>query len=127
MRDGIKIADYCFDESEIAIKPVTIKLSSKKHFMCMPESWAIRVFEVARQKQSPGPVIVGLILWQKHRMQRGRQPLKFTNPMLERFGLGRKFFKKWLQVLEEHDLISTQKFRYRSPLITLIEVGEDKE
>jgi hypothetical protein len=119
----INIADYCFDEAEVSVKQPKQSSYQAKHdgrFMCVPELWAIKVFRVARKSQSPGPVIVGLILWQKYRMQHGRQPFTLTNPMLHRFGLGRHFFSKWLAVLEKAGLVSAQRFKHRSPLITIL-------
>jgi hypothetical protein len=47
--------------------------------------------------------------------------------MLARFGLGRHFFAKWLSVLEEYGLVTLEKFKHRSPLITLGQLGDSKE
>jgi hypothetical protein len=128
MNEDIDIGDYCFDESEVTTRRPKPKhrIKHKGRFLCIPESWAIRAFEIARKKQTPGPVIVGLILWQEFWFQYGEQPLKFTNPMLKKFGLGRPFFSKWLFVLEKAGLLITKKFNNRSPLITLLSLADEK-
>jgi hypothetical protein len=122
----INIADYVFDEEGFLRQPAGPKKHSKQ-FLCMPQAWAIRVFDLSREKQSPGPVIVGMILWQKYRMQRGRQPIILTSRMLERFHLGRHFFVKWLHLLEQAGFVSLKKFKHRSPLITILNDREASE
>ncbi len=118
--NDINLADYCIPDESPIRQPKQLQIRNDGRFMCMPESWAIKAFHIARKRQSPGPVIVGLILWQKYRMERGKQPLKLTNRMLQRFGLGRHFFSKWLRVLDTAKLTSTQRFTHRSPLITIL-------
>jgi len=126
MEEKSNVRDYCFDDGLSEEKLITHRQRMKhdKRFMCMSESWAIRVFEIARRKQSPGPVIVGLILWQKFWMERAKQPLKVTNPMLDRFGIKRPFFAKWLGPLEKAGLIQVERFKHRSPLITIMVSGD---
>ena len=121
MNDQFNITDYTFSEQR-SHKEVKHKVRMKHDglFMCVPEYWAVKAFSLARQQQSPGPVIIGLILWQKFRMEHGKQPLKITNPMLNRFDLKRPFFSKWLAPMETAGLITVQRFKNRSPLITVL-------
>jgi DNA-binding transcriptional ArsR family regulator len=119
----IDIAAYCFDETEIPSKRSKTTRYRVKHdqrFICVPESWATRAFEVAKQRQTAGPLIIGLVLWQRYHMEHAKQPFKLTNNMLSRFGIERRSVTRWLGMLEKAGLISLQRFDHRSPLITII-------
>ena len=123
MTDHINIADYIFDETEIPIKQwrkTKYQVRHKSRFMCVPEPWAIKVFQMAIKRQTPGPLIAGLLLWQRYHLEEGKQPFRLTNPMLSRFCIERRSMTRWLGMLEKAELISLQRFRHRSPLITII-------
>ena len=125
----IDIAAYCFDESEIATnrsKKSRYRVKHDQRFMCVPESWAIRAFELAKQRQTAGPLITGLVLWQRYHMEHGKQPFKLTNNMLSRFSIERRSVTRWLGMLEKAGLISLRRFDHRSPLITIILEGNDE-
>jgi len=124
--DQFNVAEYVFADRPVVKVPERHghRIKHKGRFMCMQEPWAIQAFTLARELQTPGPVIVGLIIWQKFWMERGRQPLKVTNSMLHRFGIKRPFFAKWLGPMEKARLIRVQRFKHRSPLITIVVTGD---
>jgi hypothetical protein len=74
----------------------------------------------ASNRKSYGVFPVGLLLWQQYRLTRGKQPLKLTRRMRERFGLKRYLMISGLNALEKAGLITVQRFKHRSPLITLV-------
>jgi hypothetical protein len=123
----VDIAAYCYPETEIPAKRskrTGYRVKHDQRFICVPESWAIRAFEVAKQRQTAGPLITGLVLWQKYHMERGKQPVKLTNNMLSRFGIQRRSVTRWLHMLESAGLISVWRFKHRSPLITITLEGK---
>jgi len=125
----IDIAAYCFDETEIPTnrsKKSGYRVKHDQRFMCVPETWAIRAFEIAKQRQTAGPLITGLVLLATLSQEHAKQPFKLTNPMLRRFTIERRSVTRWLCMLESAGLISVQRFKHRSPLITIILEGNNE-
>ena len=122
----INIGDYCFDETEIPTKraeKTEYQVRHDQRFICVPESWVIKVFELVIQRQTGGPLIAGLILWQRYHMAHGRQPVKLSGYMLGRFRVKRRSVNRWLYMLERAGLIAVCRLKYRSPEITIITNG----
>jgi hypothetical protein len=92
-------------------------------FISVPEWWVIVAPQVS--DKSPWPIVVGLILWQQYRLNRGKQPLKLTGPMRRKFGIKRDRVRRALTALEKAGLITMQRFKHRSPLITLMTGQKD--
>jgi hypothetical protein len=88
-------------------------------FVSVPEWW-IPLAICAGNQKSYGVFPVGLLLWQQYRLNHGKQPLKLTRRMRERFGLKRRLMDSGLNALERAGLITVQRFRHRSPLITIV-------
>jgi hypothetical protein len=84
-------------------------------FMSGPETWLIAAYSI-----SPTAQWVGLILWQQWRLNRGKQPLKLTGRMLCKFGVSKFKARRVLNALEKAGLITMQRFKHRSPLITIV-------
>jgi hypothetical protein len=84
-------------------------------FMSGPETWLITAYSI-----SPTAQWVGLILWQQWRLNKGRQPLKLTGRTLRKFGVSKFRARRALSSLETAGLITVQRFRYRSPLVTIV-------
>lgn len=84
-------------------------------FMSGPETWLITAHSI-----SPSAGWVGLILWQQWRLNRGKQPLKLTGRTLRKFGVSKISARRALKALEKAGLITMQRFKHRSPLITIV-------
>ena len=95
-------------------KPGYIPLWSHR-FMSGPETWLIVAHSI-----SPSADWVGLILWQQWRLNRGKQPLKLTGHALRKFGVSKISARRALNALEKAGLITIQRFKHRSPLITIV-------
>jgi len=85
----------------------------------IPEWWAART-----RKHSAG-LLIGLLLWRRYYFNGSKNPVKLTGVELRGLGINRQVARRNLAVLEKAGLISLQKFRYRSPLITIIVKEED--
>ena len=83
-------------------------------YMSGPETWLITAYSI-----SPIAQWVSLILWQQWRLNRGKQPLKLTGRALRKFGVSRFSAYRALNALEKAGLITLQRFKHRSPLITI--------
>jgi hypothetical protein len=92
----------------------------QRRFISYPEEW---LFSPAAKGRTA--LIVGLILWQQYRLNRCKQPLKLTGTMRRKFGVNRVQVRRALIVLEKAGLIAVQRFRHRSPLITLMTKEKD--
>jgi hypothetical protein len=88
----------------------------QRRFISYPESWLVSLPAKGRSA-----LIVGLMLWQQYRLNHGRQPLKLTGTMRRKFGLNRIQVRRALLALEKAGVITVERFRHRSPLITLVE------
>jgi hypothetical protein len=84
-------------------------------FMSGPETWLIAAHSI-----SPSASWVGLILWQQWRLNRRKQPLKLTGHARRKFGISRICTRRALIALERAGLITVERFRHRSPLITIV-------
>jgi hypothetical protein len=83
-------------------------------FMSGPETWLTVAYGI-----SPTAQWIGLILWQQWRLNRGKQPLKLTGRMLRKFRVTNISARRAVKALEKAGLITVQRFKHRSPLITL--------
>src|SRR5262249_26475756 len=99
---------------------------STRRFVWIDEQWSIRAIQAGINK-SYGAVGVGLLLWQQYRLNHERQPLKLTTRMREKFGIKRRLMDSGLVALEEAGLITVQRFKHRSPRITLVTNKKDLE
>jgi hypothetical protein len=90
----------------------------QRRFMSFPEDW-LTPFPIKGKIRSAA-LLVSLILWQQYRLNRGKQPLKLTGTMRRKFVLNRAQVRRALIALEKCGLITMQKFKHRSPLITLV-------
>jgi hypothetical protein len=84
-------------------------------FMSGPEIWLIAAHSISLSTSW-----IGLILWQQWRLNRGKQPLKLTGHALRKFGVSKISARRALNALEKAGLITTQRFKHRSPLITIV-------
>ena len=113
------------------IRPVTLVLPSGgaiekqlrvrrihgEFFPAMPVGWVSKL--VVAERRTPTPLFVGLILWQQLRMKKS-QPLHIYRTVWNRFGLKRRTVYRALAILEDTGLITLQRFKHRSPAITII-------
>jgi hypothetical protein len=127
--DGVDVSKF-LRHVELTRPTARIARQRVRHtsrFVCVDEWWLTMVFKVAIKHQSPGPVAVGLVLWQQYWLNGKQQPLKLTMLTLNKFGLKRHFARKWLAVLEQAGLIKMQRFSHRSPLISIVAEEQDYE
>jgi hypothetical protein len=81
----------------------------------VPQWWMMK----AVSQRSYRALYVGLLLWQQYWFQHQAQPVKLTKATLYKAGCKRDFVRRGLVALEKSGLISMQKFKHRSPLITI--------
>jgi hypothetical protein len=84
----------------------------------VPEKWVIAANKIAVKRHSPAVLFVGLVLWQRL-MMRKRQPLRVTRTVWSEFGLSRPVVRRSLKALEDGGLITVERFKHRSPAITI--------
>jgi len=89
-----------------------------KFFPPVPQWWMVKAKKNSRRRIEV--VFVGLVLWQRHSLQRGIQPVKLAWRVLKEAGCGKRLVRNALQDLEKAGLIKIQTFKYRSPLITIV-------
>jgi hypothetical protein len=87
-------------------------------FVSAPKKWLVVAAKLS--KKSPWTVMIGLALWQQHRLNRGEQPLSLTGHKLDSWGIKRFYTRRALVALEKGKLIKVERFKHRSPLITII-------
>jgi hypothetical protein len=87
-------------------------------FISFPEDWLTS--HLIKWQIRPTALVVAMILWQQYRLNRGRQPLKLTGHMRRKFSLRKSQVRRGLLALEKAGLITMQKFKHRSPLITIV-------
>jgi len=100
-------------------KVVKIKFARQKFFPPMPEWWVIAVHRVVVRHRSLSAWLVGMVLWQQLNMRK-RQPLRVTRKVWANFGLSRVVIRRALRVLESGGLIAVQRFKHRTPIITIV-------
>jgi hypothetical protein len=94
------------------------------HKFVSPSQWWM-VAAGQATKKSPWTVMVGLALWQQYRFNHLKQPLKLTHHTLHSWGIKKLYARRALIVLEKAGLITVQRFKHRSPLITLVTGQKD--
>ena len=93
--------------------------------MSISEWWVSAVSHAVKGETGRTALLAALILWQQHRMNRDNQPLKLTGRMRRKFNLNRYQVRRALTALEKAGLITMQRFKHRSPLITLMTGQKD--
>jgi DNA-binding transcriptional ArsR family regulator len=120
----VTLEEILASEKRVRTKIFAPKKKSKVYplwqcrFMSFPEEWL--TFPLFKGGNHGTALVVGLILWQQYRLNRCRQPLKLTGHMRRKFSLNRSQVRRALITLEKAGLVTVQRFRYRSPLITLV-------
>ena len=117
------------DEKELIAKiharnrKTKVSTLSEYRWMPYPVDWLLH-FPIKGRIRTTA-MYVGLILWQQYKLNKGRQPLKLTTATRQKFGVTRVQVRRALNALEKGGLITVQRFRHRSPLITIIVKEED--
>jgi hypothetical protein len=106
-------------------KPVRVYPLWPHKFVSASQSWLVIAAQAS--KKSPWTVMTGLALWQQYRFNQRRQPLKLTGPMLRSWGIKKIYARRALKALEKAGLVSVQRFKHRSSLITLATGKPDKQ
>jgi hypothetical protein len=87
----------------------------------IPEAWAVKASTAGLQYGSYSALIVGLILWRERRYNGDdNRFVKLTGAKLRIIGISKYSARKGLAALEKARLIAVQRFKHRSPLITIL-------
>jgi hypothetical protein len=118
-----EVSKYLLGESDLP-KPASLRVVGRKRKIegefvgPLPKWWFIRAIHIgARGSRFVLPV--GVILWRQYHFRR-QNPVRLTGAVLREFGLNRQIGRRSLEALEKAGLITTEKFNYRSPLITIV-------
>jgi len=84
----------------------------------MPAQWFFAACDISDAKRSTKAVRVGAILWQQLKMKK-TQPLRISQTVWQKFRLERRAVLRALKALEDGGLITVQRFKHRSPEITI--------
>jgi hypothetical protein len=95
-----------------------VSVLSEYRWMPYPVDWLL-YFPIKGRIRTTA-MLVGLMLWQQYKFNKGRQPLKLTGTTRRKFGLRKAQVRRALNALEKASLVTVQRFKHRSPLITLV-------
>ena len=85
----------------------------------IPLWWAIAAAKAGRSRRLTGTTIVGQVLWQ-HQAMRKSATVRLSTVVWRKIGLDRRLVKRALSALEDAGLIKVQRFKHRSPAITIL-------
>ena len=93
---------------------------SGKFFPPVPEVWAAMASIAGGRYHSRDALLIGLLLWRESKFSGGDRPVKLTKAKLRALNIGRYSASNALVALEKFGLITVQRFKHRSPLITIV-------
>jgi len=85
----------------------------------MPFWWVIAAAKAGTQRRITGTCIVGQVLW-RQQMMRKSQTLRVPGSVWRNIGLERRLVNRGLSALESAGLITVERFKHRSPAITIV-------
>ena len=92
----------------------------KEKFFLVPEVWAVKASRAEGQHRSQGALLIGLLIWREHRFNGDSRRVQLTKAKLRALRIGRYSARSGLAALEKAGLITVQRFKHRSPLITIV-------
>ena len=92
----------------------------KEKFFLVPEVWAVKASKAGEQYRSRGALLIGLLIWREHRFNGDSRRVQLTKAKLRALRIGRYSARSGLAALEKAGLITVQRFKHRSPLITIV-------
>jgi hypothetical protein len=101
----------------------TLPRLTEKFLPPVPEVWAVKAYKAGLRYGSYSALLVGLLLWREHRLNGDNRPLKLSKAKLRTLGVSKYSARRSLEALEKAGLITVQRFKHRSPLVTLIGIA----
>jgi hypothetical protein len=93
----------------------------EKFFPPIPQAWAVKASKAGGRYRSQSALLVGLLIWQEYRFNNGAGGrIRMTKAKLRAVGIGRYSAQSGLIALEKAGLITVERFKHRSPLITIV-------